>query len=352
MPIRARHMTADEAFLSRDSLGVVVMSYRADDQPVHSRAEYWHQIVAESLVPLDVELSGKLLDARDRMRVGALGPVGVVALSTGDESHAVRRRSHINRTDGALLKFDLQIRGNGVIDHAGRSSLQRPGDFTLVDLSRPCAWRNGPSAGLLAITFPRDMLPLREDEISGLTGVRVAADRGVAAMASRFAREAPAQLDDLRPGDRVRIGTTVLDLLTTALLSGTGHHHDVTPESRKRALMLSIHAYLEEHLGDPDLSPRSLATAHYVSVRYLHLLFEEERTTVADTIRRRRLERCRRDLLDPALRSQPVAAVAARWGFTSPAHFSRLFRATYGIPPSELRRLHAGEHAVPNDAHT
>lgn len=183
---------------------------------------------------------------------------------------------------------------------------------------------------------------LREDELSGLTGVRVAADRGVAALASRFAREAPAQLDELRPGDRARVGSTVPDLLTTAPLSGTGRHDEVTPESRKRALMLSVHAYLEAHLGDPALSPRSLAAAHFVSVRYLHLLFEEERTTVADTIGRRRLERCRRDLLDPALRSQPVAAVAAPWGFTSPAHFSRLFRATYGIPPSELRRRHTG----------
>jgi AraC-like DNA-binding protein len=49
--------------------------------------------------------------------------------------------------------------------------------------------------------------------------------------------------------------------------------------------------------------------------------------------------RCRRDLLDPALRDRPVSAIAARWGITDPAHFSRLFRATYGVPPSEYRDL-------------
>jgi AraC-like DNA-binding protein len=80
-----------------------------------------------------------------------------------------------------------------------------------------------------------------------------------------------------------------------------------------------------------------IAAAHHVSVRYLHKLFETEQSGVAAWIRQRRLERCRRDLLDPALRTQPVSAIAARWGLTEPAHFSRLFRAAYGMPLVEYR---------------
>ncbi|WP_435812131.1 AraC family transcriptional regulator [Streptomyces olivaceoviridis] len=29
--------------------------------------------------------------------------------------------------------------------------------------------------------------------------------------------------------------------------------------------------------------------------------------------------------------------MAHRWGFTSPSHFSRVFRATYGVSPAEWR---------------
>jgi methylphosphotriester-DNA--protein-cysteine methyltransferase len=76
-----------------------------------------------------------------------------------------------------------------------------------------------------------------------------------------------------------------------------------------------------------------LAPAGAVSSR----LFETERATPADWIRRRRLERCRRDLLDPALWHTPVSTIAARWGFASPAHFSRAFRAAHGLPPTEYR---------------
>ncbi len=34
-----------------------------------------------------------------------------------------------------------------------------------------------------------------------------------------------------------------------------------------------------------------------------------------------------------------VAAVAQRWGFVSPAHFSRAFRAFYGMSPREWQNL-------------
>ena len=44
-------------------------------------------------------------------------------------------------------------------------------------------------------------------------------------------------------------------------------------------------------------------------------------------------------MLDPALRAQPVSAIAARWGLTNPAHFSRLFRQAYGAPPAAYRSL-------------
>jgi AraC-like DNA-binding protein len=98
-----------------------------------------------------------------------------------------------------------------------------------------------------------------------------------------------------------------------------------------------MHAFIEQHLGEADLAPGIVAAAHHVSLRYLHRLFEAEDTTVAAWIRRRRLERCRRDLADPAFRTVPVSAVAARWGLLDSAHFSRLFRRMYGLPPAEYR---------------
>jgi methylphosphotriester-DNA--protein-cysteine methyltransferase len=40
---------------------------------------------------------------------------------------------------------------------------------------------------------------------------------------------------------------------------------------------------------------------------------------------------------------QECALGPARWGFTDPAHFSRAFRAAYGMPPAEYRATMAVE---------
>ena len=94
----------------------------------------------------------------------------------------------------------------------------------------------------------------------------------------------------------------------------------------------------DEHLGDPALDPESIAAAHFISRRHLDRLFADGARTVAETIRDRRLERCRRDLEDPRRAGDSVLDIANRWGFVSPAHFSRAFRAAYGMTPRELRQ--------------
>ena len=111
----------------------------------------------------------------------------------------------------------------------------------------------------------------------------------------------------------------------------------MTPETHRRALLTRIQAFIQQRLGDPELSPGVIAAAHHISLRYLHKLFQEQGTTVAGWIRQRRLEACRRDLADPALASRPVAAIAARWGYPNASHFGQVFRTAHGMPPQEYR---------------
>jgi AraC-like DNA-binding protein len=124
----------------------------------------------------------------------------------------------------------------------------------------------------------------------------------------------------------------------------TGHYWDgkvaSRPPTHPSTLLSRIYAFVERNLAEPDLSPASIANEHYISVRYLYKIFAAEKTTIASWIRRRRLERCCRDLADPEQSPLPVRAIAARWGFVNHSHFSRLFNATYGISPSSYRNMH------------
>ena len=186
--------------------------------------------------------------------------------------------------------------------------------------------------------FPRDLLALPPRSADRVTAVPIAADQGTGALASPVLRRVALDLDTYQPASAVRLCTALMDLVTTAVAERVGHAESLQIESRERTLLLGIHAFIEQHLGETDLSPGIVAAAHHISVRYLHRLFEAQDITVAAWIRQRRLERCRRDLADPALCAVPVSAVASRWGLPDSAHFSRLFRRTYGMPPAEYRR--------------
>ncbi|MFE7567741.1 helix-turn-helix domain-containing protein [Streptomyces sp. NPDC057539] len=67
-------------------------------------------------------------------------------------------------------------------------------------------------------------------------------------------------------------------------------------------------------------------------------LLPDHDTSPAAWIRHRRPERCRLDLTNPRQNAHPLQAIAERWGFANPTHFSRLLRATYGIPPAGLQK--------------
>ncbi|MFI6445715.1 helix-turn-helix transcriptional regulator [Kitasatospora sp. NPDC050543] len=108
-------------------------------------------------------------------------------------------------------------------------------------------------------------------------------------------------------------------------------------EAAQVSLSLQIRAFINEHLPDPGLSPDSIARAHHVSVRYLHKLFQHEGTSVHRWIQQRRLEEARRELSKQGRAAVTIASVAHRWGFVDPAHFSRSFRAAYGMTPREWR---------------
>jgi AraC-like DNA-binding protein len=307
---------------------------RAVDQPPAIRDEYWRRVIADSIVPMDVRLA-EGPGARDEMVIGSAGAVNVVRSSAGP-GEARRTARHIRRCDAGLYQLFVQVHGTGLARQNGHEAELGPGDLSLTDLSRPFHCVH-PARTAILLRFPRTMLPLPERHVAEVAGARIPGDRGLGALVSDLARQIPPHLD--RAGV-TRLGTALLDLLTVAIGAEVGHGSTVPPETHQRALLVRIRSFIERHIADPDLTPASIADAHHISVRYLHKLFQSEQTTVAAHIRRRRLERCSRDLIDPASAQRPVGEIARSSGFTSAAHFSRLFRDAYGLPPSEFRIAH------------
>ena len=319
--------------------------FRAGDEPVASRVERLRHEVGDTIAPIDVDPMVSPAEINDQFHAQEAGTVRVVAVSLTPAT-AARTARLIRRSDPGLCKIDVIAQGSIMVEQDGRQAHLDPGDFSFVDLSRPCRWVNRSAAHGVAVMFPRAVLPLSQDELTEITGTCISGDQSIGGLVSSLALQMPRLLGECAAADGARLGTAVTDLLLAALATRLDRGSAVPHDSRQRALLMRIHAFIEQRLPDPGLSPATIAAAHHISARYLYKLFETQQITVADWIRRRRLERCRRDLLDPRLTARPVSAIAARWGFPNPAHFSRLFRAAYHAPPGEYRALRGmpGQH--------
>jgi AraC-like DNA-binding protein len=320
---------------------MAVLFRTSPNEPTASNLERWRHVVDETFGPLQLRApAGTHLP--EQLVAGDVGAVRVsdMRISWGtpasERCQAARTPRLVRRSGWEQYRVEMVARGHMVVEQGGKEAALGPGDFTFVDLSRPARWAIATERAVY-LTFPRALLPLRHDEVARLTAVRIPGQEGTGALVSSFARQLVAHLDDYGAADGARLGTAMIDLLSAALAARLDRSEQLPAETRQQVLVGRIHAFIERRLGDPELSPPAIAAAHHVSRRYLYKLFETQPTGVAGHIRRRRLERCRRDLLDPALRARPVSAIAARWGMPDPAHFSRSFRSAYGISPAEYR---------------
>jgi AraC-like DNA-binding protein len=318
---------------------IMTVRMRAQDEPAKTRVDYWEHVLESVLAPYRLLGSGDTL--RSEIHQTQIGALTVLDFHMS-ALEGIRTPELVRKSDLGMYKVDLGLRGAGRYEQEGRQSLLAPGEFHLTDLSRPSHVTVKESEELSVVMFPRSLLPVREKDLRELTMIPFSAHDPYAALVASLGRELVSHLDAYESARDTRIGGAFLDLLALAAATRLDRVAAVPAETRQQAMMTRIQAFIEEHLGDPDLSPETIAAAHHISTRTLHKLYETEDNTITASIRRRRLERCRNDLLDPDRPDRPVSAVGARWGFRDAATFSRAFRATYGLPPGEYRAVRQG----------
>lgn len=315
-------------------LGVLI---RAGDVPAAQRVEAWLSVVCDTLGPLDVRM-GRDVPLRGQIEAAQLGPLGVGRIQTATPHRVVRTPGLIRKGNQELYRVVMPVCGSVLVEQDGRVARLGAGDFAIYDFSRPYELVYDATVELAVFSFAREMLAVPSDSVAGLTAVAISGSGGTAALAAPLLARVAQDVESYQPASAARLSTVVMDLLTTAVAEQASQVAALTPETREQVLLRRVHAFIEQHLGDERLGPAMVAAAHHVSLRYLHRLFASQETTLAAWIRQRRLERCRRDLADPVNFDQPVSSIAARWGLPDPAHFSRLFRQAYGVPPIEYRR--------------
>ncbi|MFJ4690090.1 helix-turn-helix domain-containing protein [Streptomyces sp. NPDC088766] len=308
-----------------------------DTVPAHRRREYWREALSRTFGAVDMSVPEEI--DTGTIRTAPLGRLQVTTVD-GDALDARRTRRLIAQGDDeAYVIVKLLTRGGARLEQDARDVSVGPGEVFIYDMSRPVRLSLAKCFRTTSLVVPRQVLGLREADLRQITASPFRSDTPLGGLLSVLLSRLADTAGAYRPHTREMLARNVVDLLTVLADERLGRGSAGTPGG-DAAMLQQIRAFIGRHLADPDLTPEAVARAHHISVRYLHKIFQGEDTTVSRWIQSRRLEACRRELAHREAANRTIVAVAQRWGFTSAAHFSRVFRTAYGMSPSEWRATH------------
>ncbi|MFI7421236.1 helix-turn-helix domain-containing protein [Nonomuraea sp. NPDC049684] len=251
-------------------------------------------------------------------------------------AHAIERSPQTVRSTPKDSVFaTLLLKGEAVFLHENGCLAATAGELVVYDTRRPYLFGFSSSMRQILVDVPRELFaqacvagglpgPMVFGRATAREGALVAALRsmigGLAAL-----RSAP---------DPAEAERAVLDLLRQLAEERTGGRPG--PDAYRSQLIVA-EDYIDRHLHDPCLGAAQVAGVMGISVRHLARIFESTGRSPARHIVERRLVRAHAELTGPRAPETTIADVAHRWGFSSQAHFARLFRARYGLTPSEAR---------------
>jgi len=293
------------------------------------RLDDWNRVVNGAFENLTVD-GGRdgfqgVLDVR---RFGGL------ELSRVASSPAVVRR---HRPAGGgeharYFKLHIQERGSSLNVQDGHEALLGPGDLMLCDSSRPYSIRFDDPNRMLVLRLPEAKVAARFEDPDALVGRRLGVEGLGASLLSAFVHNlwsAPAANDETDCEDALLDAT--LNLLAAA--QGLAPAAAQPQASRVRR---DIKRFVDDNLRDPELSVGGVARALGVSPRYVQMTFADLATTPLAYIRRKRLQLAALQL-QRAGAACNITDLAFSLGFNDLSHFSRAFKARYGVGPRDYR---------------
>jgi AraC family transcriptional regulator, positive regulator of tynA and feaB len=320
----------EEWVVMQPALGDVSCELR--DVETANLTEGWREVLARTytfgFAVRAVPASGESFSAStSRWQLGSLALVHTVH----DRGDGRRGPTEIAASDPDLLGLLYMRHGTIGMDFEGKPLVLRPGELVMWDTARPGGFTTSGRVDNQTLVVPRERLAMAAPGYEAMFGRPFRADQPAARLMGSFLGSLMPVVSSLDAAARSAVADAALDIARAVV----GTRDDPQPRQQTAARLMAVRLYIDANLGNPRLSPATIAKANAISIRTLHRLFESTDDSVGAVIRERRLSRCRADLLRGT--DESVTAIAFRWGFRNMSFFSRLFRERYGVSARELQ---------------
>jgi len=303
-----------------------------DNVPPRERAPAWREWVFSHFGGLESDLYGDT-DFDGHMAASRAGDVILTKLEAN--RHRVLRSPQLARTsETGYLKIVAPWQGSAAVEQQGRRASARNGGWVIYDTTGSYAIENPERVEHLIVMLPKDQMAERGVRLGELMARHVGGASGISRVALETMRSTYQELPHMSEDSARGAGELIMQLVRLSLLELAGQE---TATTQREALADRIRAHVARHLRDPGLSIDGIARALNCSRRHLYNAFSGGPESLAGHIQQQRLAACVRELRENTQGGKSITEIALSWGFSSPSHFSRVFRDHTGMSPSEFR---------------
>lgn len=309
----------------------------------NERFDYWLESINTLYVPLECT-PVRLQDFGAWIKSYMLPNLQISRVSSRPQ-RVYRPQSSVNLNQQHDFIIKIQTQGICRFRQNDRDGILRAYDFVLIDGLLPYELDFPEDFEQIVLKVRADRLPMNPAQLHQAIAVPICGSRGAGALFMRLLCSLIEQFEQhtLMPNqDLSFIEQSLVGLLAAALI----HPNDEQPPIAQQSALESYHIervkqHIDRRLGDATISIKTIAQELNISSSYLHRLFQGQSLSASQYLWQRRLEACRRELLQTNTDTpMSISQIAYKWGFSDAAHFSRSFKSHFGCTPRQYKQRH------------
>ncbi|HKY92135.1 MAG TPA: helix-turn-helix domain-containing protein, partial [Nevskiaceae bacterium] len=250
-----------------------------------------------------------------------------------------RTWTDIRRDSRQFVLLWFPVHGTVRIQQNRQREVVTAGEFAITYANRPLKIEVLPDENdrheSYQVAVPLHLMNPRVPHVEQLGGCRFPLERGNAMLSKKTWIALFEEAEGMTPKAIEAYVGAALDALAESLRGECRKRVDAF--DIKNVRLNTLREYIDFHLSDPGLTASKVAHECGISARYVHLLFKEAGTTFRDLTWNRRLARAHEWLTSAQNADESISHIAFTAGFRSVSHFSRSFKAAFGVTPSQAR---------------